>query len=245
MENEAQLLSRRTADLRSLLEKMERIGGKEALDLLDEYVKGHEASLFQELGRLTRQVHDVLSSFHIDKHIIDITQHDIPDAKDRLNYVIHITEQAAQTVIDAIEGSIPLAAGMHSDAGHLTEKWQVFSRREMNVEEFRVLCRENETFLHSTQLHADRIREYLTEMLMAQELQDVTGQIIKRVIHLVQDVENSLVELVKVTGGRRDDFRTAAREEATAARGPAVPGIDHNRVNSQDDVDDLLSSLGF
>ena len=245
MESEAQLLSRRTADLRSLLDKMERIGGKEALDLLDEYVKGHEASLFQELGKLTRQVHDVLSSFHIDKHIIDITQHDIPDAKERLNYVIHVTEQAAQTVIDAIEGSIPLAAGMHSDACHLTEKWQVFSRREMNVEEFRVLCRENETFLHATQLHADRIREYLTEMLMAQEFQDVTGQIIKRVIHLVQDVENSLVELVKITGGRRDDFRTAAQEEATAARGPAVPGLDHNRVNSQDDVDGLLSSLGF
>src|SRR3569833_2436209 len=111
MENEAHLLSRRTADLRSLLEKMERIGGKEALDLLDEYVKGHEASLIQELGRLTRQVHDVLSTFHIDKNIIDITQHDIPDAKDMLNFVIHVSEQAAQILGGAGGGGGPRAAG--------------------------------------------------------------------------------------------------------------------------------------
>jgi len=71
--------------------------------------------------------------------------------------------------------------------------------------------------------------------------------VIRRVIQLVRDVEDHLVELVKMTGGKRETA-APAKVEAESSHGPAVPGVDdhnHNRVANQDDVDDLLSSLGF
>ena len=89
---------------------------------------------------------------------------------------------------------------------------------------------------------------------MAQDYQDLTGQIIRRVITLVQDVENSLVELVRITGQRMQPSAVAEvsaekekeKEKDIEACGPAVPGVDKGDiVSSQDDVDDLLSSLGF
>lgn len=245
MEDDAQLLARRKTELRNLLTEMDRRSGADALTLLDDYVKDHEASLFQELGRLTRQVHDTLASFQMDRRILELAERDIPDAKDRLAYVIKVTEQAAQTVIDAIESSLPLAMDMQTHAEKLVEKWQAFARREMKVEDFRQLCRENEDFLRAAQGDADRIRAHLNDMLMAQEFQDLTGQIIKRVIQLVRDVETHLVELVKVTGGRTE-HSPAARQDTKTTPGPAVPGVnDQGRVSGQDDVDGLLSSLGF
>lgn len=247
MEDQAQLLARRKAELGHLLSEMDRLDDKAALHLLDEYVKGHEASLYQEIGRLTRQVHDVLASFQMDRRILELAENEIPDAKDRLAYVITVTEQAAQKVIDAIESSLPMAADMQINAERLLDKWKTFSRREMNVEEFRVLCRENDAFLHGTHADADRLKGHLNDMLMAQEFQDLTGQVIRRVIQLVRDVEDHLVELVKMTGGKRETA-APAKVEAESSHGPAVPGVDdhnHNRVANQDDVDDLLSSLGF
>lgn len=88
----------------------------------------------------------------------------------------------------------------------------------------------------------------MNEVMMAQDFQDLTGQIITRVIELVEEVEGNLVELVRLTGERiatvpdqKDD-----RAEEIKAEGPHVPGLgDSKVVNGQDDVDDLLSSLGF
>lgn len=244
MEDEAQLLARRRADLNDLLSRMDSVSPREALSLLDHYVQSHEASLYQEIGRLTRQVHDVLASFQLDRRVMQIAEQEIPDAKERLNYVIQLTEQATQKVIDSIEMSIPMAAGMQDRAEMLIKKWKTFSRREMNANEFRILCRENDAFLQSAHDDASKLKAQLTEMLMAQEFQDLTGQMIRRVIQLVQEVEHHLVELVRMTGGKRGH---APAEEAKSSSGPAVPGVDanDNRVNSQDDVDGLLSSLGF
>jgi len=86
----------------------------------------------------------------------------------------------------------------------------------------------------------------LNDVLLAQGFQDITGQIIKLVINLVHDVELSMVELIRITGGTsvRSDSR-AQREEAELA-GPAIPSLDSgDTIAGQDDVDDLLSSLGF
>src|SRR3569832_1191111 len=183
MEDQAQLLARRKAELGHLLSEMDRLDDKAAQHLLDEYVKGHEASLYQEIGRLTRQVHDVLASFQMDRRILELAENEIPAAKDRLAYVITVTEQAAQKVIAAIESSLPMAADKKINAERLLDKWKTFSRREMNVEEFRKHSHENDAFLHGTHADADRLKGYLNEMLMAQEFQDLTGQVIFDVAH--------------------------------------------------------------
>ena len=84
---------------------------------------------------------------------------------------------------------------------------------------------------------------------MAQDFQDLTGQIIRKVINLVQEVEDSLVELIKLSGKKLSEEDQGALTEIVEeenGHGPQVPGVDHgNTVDSQDDVDELLSSLGF
>src|SRR3569832_2443631 len=129
MEDQAQLLARRKAELGHLLSEMDRLDDKAALHLLDEYVKAHEASLYQEIGRLTRQVHDVLASFQMDRRILELAENEIPDAKDRLAYVITVTAQAAQKVNNAIECSLPMAADMQINAERLLDKWGAGARR--------------------------------------------------------------------------------------------------------------------
>jgi chemotaxis protein CheZ len=86
---------------------------------------------------------------------------------------------------------------------------------------------------------------------MAQDFQDLTGQIIGRVINLVSDVEDSLVEIIKIGGNRLSKSspqkkEEEKKEEAVALDGPQVPGLESTTaVSGQDEVDDLLSSLGF
>ncbi len=233
------------SELKSLLGMMDEVEDAEAMRMLDEFVKGHEASLFQEIGKLTRQLHDALSSFSVDGRIVDLAENEIPNAKERLKYVIAITEQASQKVINAIEDSVPISVDMHHASANLLEKWTKFTRREMDVGEFRLMSREIEGFLGAATDDSDRIHRSLNEMLMAQEYQDLTGQVLKQVIDLVADVESNLVNLIKITGGKFTAGAQPLIKEETRT-GPHVPGVnDTGRVNGQDDVDDLLSSLGF
>jgi chemotaxis protein CheZ len=84
-------------------------------------------------------------------------------------------------------------------------------------------------------------------VLLAQGYQDITGQVIRKVIDLVNDVESKLVQLIRLSGQRKNDEQQASGSVPDISpQGPVVPGVDKGDVvNGQDDVDDLLSSLGF
>ncbi|MGL6296114.1 MAG: protein phosphatase CheZ, partial [Plesiomonas sp.] len=112
---------------------------------------------------------------------------------------------------------------------------------------FKTLCIELDTFLKLTQQQSDQLRTQLTEILMSQDFQDLTGQIIRRVTGLVGEVEQHLITIMKSFGmPENEQPEEITREQAISAEGPI-----HDRekrsdvVQNQDDVDDLLSSLGF
>lgn len=237
---------------RQLVAELEAGNSDAASRLLDELARRRDSGLFQELGKLTRELHDTLNSFHLDARISSLTEHDIPDAKERLNYVITMTEQAAHRTLTAVEDSLPIAEELQRRANELHDKWQRFRRKDMDVNEFRALVPEIDSFLDLTSGHATKLNTSLSDVLMAQDFQDITGQIIRRVINLVKDVEDNLVSLIRISGQRMASPDKAAGKPAAGhddtARGfgPQVPGVDHGDVVSgQDDVDDLLSSLGF
>ncbi|RMG29712.1 MAG: protein phosphatase CheZ [Gammaproteobacteria bacterium] len=237
---------------RGLVEALER-GDEAAVNAcLDELTRQREEGLFQELGKLTRQLHDALSSFHLDSRIVDMTERHIPDAKHRLNHVIEMTERAAHRTLGAVEESLPVAQRLREEAHRLHEEWQRFRRRDMVAEEFRRLIPELDRFLEQAEAQASTLYDRLSEVMMAQDFQDLTGQVIRKVIKLVQDVEDNLVELVRLSGRQfRPEARAEAREPSgSQGHGPHVPGVDEGLetgevVSSQDDVDELLSSLGF
>lgn len=218
--------------------------------LIENLGRQREEHLFQQLGKMTRELHEALNNFQMDARIARITESDIPDAKERLGYVITMTEQAAHRTLGLVEEALPISDQLKDNANKLHGQWTRFRNKDMNVEEFRALSNEIDGFLNQTVGDAADINGKLSEVMMAQDYQDLTGQIIRRVINLVQEVEDKLVELVRMSGQERlrqqEDTGSSDREALMKGVGPQVPGVDSaDVVSGQDDVDELLSSLGF
>ncbi len=208
------------------------------------------SELFAEIGKLTRQLHESLKSFSLDGRISDLATEDIPDAKERLNYVISMTEQAANKTMDAVETCIPIAESMQQNLAAIMPVWERLMSRDIKVGEFKELCRNLDTYLKEANKNSELLQTYLTEVLMAQGFQDLTGQVIRRVIELVREVEDSLIGLLTMFGGTGDEAKPAtAKKKSTdkaKAEGPIIDAESRDDVAaSQDEVDDLLSSLGF
>ena len=234
---------------RELVCLLEAGRNEDAEQVLNELTHIYETEIFQELGKLTRELHDTLSGFQVDSRMTDIMEHELPDAKERLDYVIRMTDQAAHKTLNAVEASIPLCDEMVGATGEISDKWRKFLARDMSAEQFREMAREISTFLDSTTARATALRESLNEILIAQDYQDLTGQTIRRVIALVQDVQDNLVNFIKLSsrrGGNGAAASAATVKPAGGLQGPQIPGReDSDAMKSQDEVDDLLSSLGF
>lgn len=221
-------------------------GNEATIDKISDEIAGlGESQLFQEVGRLTRQLHDTMAGFSVDSKITALTEHDIPDAKERLQYVITMTEQAANQTLNVVEDVLPVSQKLNQQSQQLSEKWGRFLDREMPFAEFKSMSTEITDYFKQSGGSLQQVQDGLNEILMAQGFQDITGQIIKRVIDLVQDLETSMVELVRISGGKGIESQKINEPNLP---GPVVPGVDDREggiATSQDDVDDLLSSLGF
>jgi chemotaxis protein CheZ len=233
-----------------LVREMQAGNEERVANLLNYINNARETGLFNEVGKMTRQLHDSLNAFCEDTRLDALTEEEIPDARARLRHVITMTQQAADRSLNAVEGTMPKCDQLSARIHELGEAWQNFKRREMSVEQFRELSAKLESFFGEAEQDTNDIRSGLNEIMMAQDFQDLTGQIITRVIELVEEVEGNLVELVRLTGERiqtKDEPQKATEKKPDIeAEGPQVPGIGSSDVVSgQDEVDDLLSSLGF
>lgn len=217
--------------------------------------------LFNEVGKLTRQLHDSLANFRLDPRINDLAVSEIPDAKERLTFVMEKTELAANRTMDAVEATLPIADNLKNCLEQVRPQWESLMIGEIDIASFKNLCHQINNLLTQVENDTTTLHSQLTEILMAQDFQDLTGQVIRRVIDLVQEVEKQLVEILTVFGVDVDDDAQACQSEvveaddaavekraAIEAEGPVVTEEKRQKkqvMQSQDDVDDLLSSLGF
>jgi len=256
MPNDSSVLSEDYATrLRELIEHVERGEEEKASRLLDEITKLRENSLFQELGKLTREFHEALNSFRLDSRIANLAEQDFPDARERLKYVINMTAQAADRSLTAVEEATPICERLQRQAQELGTEWRRFTHREMDANDFRTLSGRLQTFFEQLEDDAGKLKNNLFEVTMAQDFQDLTGQVIKRVIALVDEMEANLVELIRISGQnlmpktleKKTETEKEDEHDRIKAVGPVVPGVDDvsETVSGQDEVDDLLSSLGF
>lgn len=233
---------------RELVELLEAGQQNKANDKLDEMFDRRNDKLFTSVGQLTRDLHEALQDFQLDPRIVQLTEDDLPDAQNRLQYVIQKTEDAANRTMDAVEACLPMADDMHQKIDRLMPQWQKLMDNDIQLDEFKSLCHGVDDVLKSCGSNMPQIHSLMTEVLMAQDFQDITGQVIRRVIQLVEDVEKNLIELLKLFG---DDAKKVTKQEPKAADKSQAEGpiIDADKrddvVHGQDDVDDLLSSLGF
>lgn len=224
----------------------------EALNTLQQMQNVRDRGLYQEVGRLTRALHDAITNFHIDsKQGEDISE--MADATDRLSYVVELTDKAANKTLDLVEDSLPVADALKQEASELKTEWERLVQRSMTPDEFRALYWRLDEYFKRLDKDASQLSGNMTEILMAQDFQDLTGQVINKVTGLVKEVEASLVDLVFmasqveaitgiVTKGEETD---KAADMNMKGHGPQIDVAKEDVVASQDDVDDLLSSLGF
>jgi chemotaxis protein CheZ len=228
-----------------LVEHLEK-GDHGAADLLLASLETKETGeLFSEIGKMTRQLHDSLTSFQLDSRIENMANEDIPDAQERLSYVINLTEQAANTTMDAIDTGLPLADKLCHDLSAIKPVWARLMSRNMEVGEFKALCHKVDNFVEYAERDTAQLHIILNEILMAQGFQDLTGQVIRRVIELVREVEDSLIHLLTVFSvaevTEEEQVKALHKAEGPIMNAQAKDDV----VSDQDDVDDLLSSLGF
>lgn len=218
----------------------------QADDLIRDLASPLQHELFAEVGKLTRQLHSSLKDFQLDTRLSELTSVDIPDAKERLNYVIEMTEQAANKTMDAVEECLPLADTIISNIQSVNPMWDKLMKRDIELSEFKTLCHDVQQFLLHSENDSNRLRELLNQILLAQDFQDLTGQMIRRVIDLVREVENNLVSMLTVFGEPPHEVKSVVKDNKIEAEGPIMNAeLRDDVVTGQDEVDDLLSSLGF
>jgi chemotaxis protein CheZ len=236
-----------------LVEYLEKGDREQANALVDTITMRESTELFSEVGKLTRQLHDSLNSFQVDERIANLTQDEIPDAQSRLTYVIEETEKAANATMDAVEKSMPLAEGLNERLISIAPEWQKLMGRQIELGEFKSLCVQMDKLISDATHDSATLNSLLTEVLMAQGYQDLTGQVIRRVIELVKEVEDNLVSMLTAFGDtsekkQHEDNPQSSKKDTdiVKAEGPIIDAETRDDVVSgQDDVDDLLSSLGF
>lgn len=212
---------------------------------LNSIMHQRDDGLWTQLRRLTSDLGSALERFQLDSRLVDLAEKEVPDAKHRLDYVLKMTDEAAHKTMDLVEQSGPLADRISSDADKLAAVWQQFRNRQISPEDFRNLLDNMEVFLDDVRSTSDALRKNLAEVLMTQGYQDLSGQIIRGVIKLVDEVEGTLGKLVHLAVNHAGK-QSADDAHKSRGYGPAVPGVDHGVVvNDQQDIDALLSGLGI
>lgn len=229
---------------RELVVALESGDDQRAGVLLDELTRIRESDLFRELGHITRQLHQSLTNMQLDEQVSVFTHQHFPDAKQRLDYVMAKTEEAANRTLTAVESALPAVDDLSGEAERVADLWARHRAGEPVDQD--ALGESVEAFLSLVAARSSTIGSSLSEVLLAQDFQDLTGQVLKRVIDLVQEVEDHLVHLIRLRGTAPGAAAAVGLEDPENGCGPAItnPG-DGSVMAGQDDVDDLLSQMGF
>lgn len=201
---------------------------------------GDMPEMLQRIGHLTRMLRESMRELGLDKGV-EKAASAIPDARDRLNYIANMTEQAATRVLNAIDAARPVQDALETDAEALVGRWQSWMDRQLGDDEIRDLVGQTNGFLRSVPEKTRDTNQQLMEILMAQDFQDLTGQVIKKVLDVVQLIESQLVSILLDNAPEHLRMEVAP----TLLNGPQINPDHPDVVANQEQVDDLLESLGF
>ncbi|MES2072894.1 MAG: protein phosphatase CheZ [Pseudomonadota bacterium] len=191
--------------------------------------------IFDRLGGIVRMLHDSMRELGYDRSLSDVASQ-ITDAQGRLEYVATLTEQAANKVLNATDVGMPEQDALAKNAKSMDARWDELFAGKLSVDEFKLLAADSKSFANAVIASTDAEKARLLEIMMAQDFQDLTGQLIKKVVAITQAVERELAQILI------DNAPAAVKEkQVDLMEGPSVP----TTALEQDDVDNLLDSLGF
>lgn len=227
-------------ELEALFDSIVSASNEEAAPHKAAAEEGNSADkVINRIGHMTRALHDTLRELGYDKSL-EKAASSIPDARDRLNYVATLTEKAAERVLNATDAAQPVVEKIEVESQRLAREWQKLYDNKLDVEQFKNLAAQTQAFLEEVPKHAKATNGYLMEIMMAQDFQDLTGQVIKKIVEVTQQMEKQLVELLV------EYPPSTAHLDSGLLNGPVISTEGRTDVvASQDQVDELLESLGF
>ncbi|UVC29934.1 protein phosphatase CheZ [Pantoea sp. SOD02] len=198
--------------------------------------------LFLRIGQLTRLLRDSMANLGLEQAIMEVADA-FPNTRDRLNYVVGKTSQAADRALTSVEVARPLQDAMSENAGALSERWDAWFADPQPLEEARELVKETRAFLHQVPEMTQQTNRQLTEIMMAQDFQDLTGQVLQSLMVVITTVETELISVLVENMGERE--ARAVNGDDHLKNGPQINATAEGIAASQEQVDDLLESLGF
>jgi len=201
---------------------------------------GEGNEMYERLGGIVRLLHDSLRELGYDKALTQASTQ-IMDAQDRLEYVASLTEQAANKVLNTLDDGMPAQDLLSKKSKEMENRWADLFAGKLSIDEFKALAGDSKAFAQTVSEATEAEKARLLEIMMAQDFQDITGQLIKKVVAITKTVENELAELLKDNAPPQVREKLAAKEQETIMSGPSMPAVALN----QDSVDDLLADLGF
>jgi chemotaxis protein CheZ len=197
--------------------------------------------VFSRIGQMTRGLHNLLRELGLDKALEKVASN-LPDNRDRLNYIASMTAQAAERTLNAAENAQPIQDQLGNTAQTLSGQWDKLFGKQLGVNEFKSLVQDTRAFLAQVPQQTASTNAQLVEIILAQDFQDLTGQVIKKILEAAQQLENQLLGLL---------IETTPQEKRQSVdpgllNGPVINAVGRGDVvTSQAQVDDLLESLGF
>jgi chemotaxis protein CheZ len=204
-----------------------------------EHAEGDHSGMFERLGGIVRLLHDSLRELGYDKALTEASTQ-IVDAQDRLEYVASLTEQAANKVLNTLDDGMPAQEVLGKQSKEMEERWSALFAGKLSIDEFKALAGDSRAFAAKVSEATEAEKARLLEIMMAQDFQDITGQLIKKVVAITKKVESELAQLLK-DNAPADVREKIAQKEVSLMSGPSVP----SEALTQDSVDDLLADLGF
>jgi chemotaxis protein CheZ len=229
---------------------------QEALTEIEQDADASSDRILARIGQLTRTLRDSMRELGLDKQV-EAAAEMVPDARDRLKYVATMTEQAADRALNAIELAKPIQETMQRDAQALDARWEKWYDAPQDKAEVKSLLADTRGFLQQVPVHTVATNAQLLEIMLAQDFQDLTGQVIKKITDVVYVIEQQLLSVLleNIAPERREQFAAQAAALAasstsgtpeTLLNGPQInPEGRTDVVQDQTQVDDLLASLGF
>ena len=209
-------------------------------ELSNAVVSDSAGQLVSRIGHLTRQMRESMRELGLDKGIANAVE-SIPNAQDRLSYVAQMTERAAERALDAIDIAQPIQESLSRQAQGLTQRWDVWFSSPLALDDARTLVIDTRSYLLEVPQQARVTNAQLIEIMMAQDFQDLTGQVIKKMTNVIKDIETNLLQLLV------ENAPIEKRQEVSCGllNGPQIKLGNADVVDDQGQVDDLLTSLGF
>lgn len=201
---------------------------------------GEGQDLFTRVGLLTRNLHNALRELGYDKSL-DQAVGALPDARARLTYIANLTGQAAEKALTKAELGLGIQQLIEADAAKLCAAWDDLFAGRMGLEQFKASAIQTHEFLRGLPQRSSSAGALFTDIMLAQDFHDLTGQVIGKVAGIAQNIEDQLVKLLidATPPEKRDDV------ESTWLNGPVIDAKRDDVVTNQGQVDDLLASLGF